>query len=73
VTVSDKISKDRAYSFPSITDLIILRKDYLMKVPGVPLSTQITGDKDADNIGLAESIYIGLKRLTSGLQIIQIR
>ena len=67
VTVSNKASKDRAYSLPSITDLIILRKDYLIEMPEVPLSIQIAGGKNADNIGLIKSIYIDLKRLIPGL------
>ena len=38
-----------------------------MEVLRVLLSTQIVGDKDMDNIGLAESIYIDSRGLTSDL------
>jgi hypothetical protein len=68
VTVPDEASKDQAHSLPSTADLKILRRDYLVEVPGVPLSTQIAGGKDADNTGLAEAIYTGLRGLTPGLQ-----
>lgn len=73
VTVPDEASKDRAHGLPSTTDLIILRKDYLVEVPGVPLSMQVAGGKDADNTGLAESICTGSRGLTPGLQITRIR
>jgi len=32
--------------------LRILRKDYLLEVPGVPLKTLINSKKDADNLKL---------------------
>ena len=69
ITISDKASKNRVYSLPSITDLIILRKDYLIEMPEVPLSTQVAGGKNIDNIGFIKSIYIGSRGLTPSFQI----
>ena len=44
-----------------------------MKVPGVPLCTQVIRGKNADNAGLAEAICTGSRGLTPGLQITRIR
>ena len=63
VTVPDEASKDRAHGLPSTADLKILRRDYLMKVPGVPLYTQIIRGKNADNVNLAETIYTSSRGL----------
>ena len=73
VTVSDEASKNRAHGLPSTADLKILRRDYLVEVPGVPLCTQVIGGKNADNAGLAEAICTGSRGLTPGLQITRIR
>ena len=67
MTVLDEASKDRAYGLLSTVDLKILRRDYLVKISGVPLYTKVIRGKNADNAGLAEAIYTGSRRLIPGL------
>ena len=73
VTVPDEASKDRAYGLPSTETLKIFRKDYLVKVPSVPLSVRVACEKGADNIGLAIAICEASKAVSPGLQITSIR
>ena len=67
MTVLNEAFKDRAHGLSSTVNLKILRRDYLIKIPGVPLYTQIIKSKNADNVNLAEAICTGLRGLTSGL------
>ena len=67
VTVLDEAFKDRAHGLSSTANLKILRKDYLIKVPGVPLYTQIIRGKNADNVNLAKTICTGSRGLTLSL------
>ena len=73
VTVPDETAKDRAYGLPSTDELRIFKKDYLVEVPGVPLSVRVAGEKGADNSQLAAAICAVSKTMTPGLQITRIR
>jgi hypothetical protein len=57
ITVPDEVTKDRAHGLLSTDDIKILRKDYLVEVLGVPLTTQVAYGKLADNSKLVEVIY----------------
>jgi hypothetical protein len=73
MTVPDETAKDRVYRLPSIDELRIFKKDYLMEVLGVPLSVRVAGKKGADNSQLAAAICAASKTMTLGLQITRIR
>ena len=49
VTVSDETIRDRAQRFLSIKDFKIFKKDYLVEILEVLLTTQIVDEKNADN------------------------
>src|SRR5207248_1983975 len=51
----------------------ILRKDYLIEVPGVPLKICVASGANADNSELIQSICNATKRLVPGITISRIR
>jgi hypothetical protein len=73
VIVLDETVKDRAQGLPSIEELRIFRKDYLVEVPGVPLSVRVAGEKGADNSQLAAAVCAASKAMAPGIQITRIR
>jgi hypothetical protein len=73
VTVPDETAKDRAQGLPSTEDLRIFKRDYLVEVLGVPLTTQVACEKGADNARLAAAICEASKTMAPGLQITWIR
>jgi hypothetical protein len=50
----------------------VLRKDYLLEIPSVPLSTQVASGKNGDNQQLIQEICIETRRLIPGLAISRI-
>ena len=73
VTVPDESAKDQAQGLPSIADLKIFRKHYLVEVPGVPLSVPVVCEKGTDNARLASNICEASHPMTLGVQISWIR
>lgn len=73
VTVPDETTKDRAQGLPSTEGLKIFKRDYLIEIPGVPLTVRVACEKGADNSQLADAISAASKNMTPGLQITRIR
>ena len=73
VTVPNESAKDRAQGLLSTADLKILRKDYLVEVPGVPLSVPVAYKKGVDNARLTNNICEVSHPMTLGIQISWIR
>jgi hypothetical protein len=67
VTVLDKTVKDRVYRLPLIDKLKIFKKDYLVKMPEIPLSVRVIEKKRTDNSQLTVAIYVVLKIIALGL------
>jgi hypothetical protein len=57
VIIPDKASKNKAYGLLLTEELKIYKKDYLIKVPSIPLSVYIVCEKEADNTHLVTAIY----------------
>jgi hypothetical protein len=70
--VKTQATKDKLLNGPNPTGFKVLRKDYLLEIPGVPLSTQVANGKHADNQQLLQEICSATKRLTPGLTISRI-
>ena len=49
VMVPDQTAKDHALNQASIDGVKILRQDYFVEVPGVPLSLRVDSGKTANN------------------------
>jgi len=73
ITVPDEAAKDRAQGLPSTEELKIFRQDYLVEVPGVPLSVRVACEKGADNSRLATAICEASRTISPGLQITRVR
>jgi len=73
VTLPNEEAKDRAQCLPSTDDLKIIRQDYLIEIPGVPLTIQVANGRNADNGALAAQICEESKSIAPGLQITRIR
>jgi hypothetical protein len=63
----DEASKDKAYGLPLTKKLKIYKKDYLIKIPDVPLSVRVACEKKADNIHLTTAICEASRTVSSGL------
>lgn len=72
VVVPDEAAKDRAQALPSTQEMRIHKRDYLVAVDGLPLSTGIAGGKHADNTHLASQICERSKNMAPGIQISRI-
>ena len=72
VHVPSQITKDQILNGPDAPGLKILRKDYLLEVPGVPLKTPINSGRNADNLELIQSICEATKRPVPGIAISRI-
>jgi hypothetical protein len=73
VAVPDEATRDRAQGLPSAEGLKIHRKDYLVEVTGVPLSTKVAVGPHADNSLLATAICRESQSLAPGLQVTRIK
>lgn len=73
VFVQSARQRDAALNMPHPETFKILRQDYPVEVPGVPLSTKIEGGKNANNNGLITKIIEGSIIRIPGLQINRIR
>jgi hypothetical protein len=73
VYVPSQTTKDQILNGPDALGIKILRKDYLLEVPGVPLKTPINSGRNADNSELTQSICEATKRLAPGIAISRIR
>ena len=49
ITILDKTVKDYVYRLLLTNELRIFKKNYLVKVLGVPLSVRVAGKKGVDN------------------------
>ena len=72
VTVPSEAAKERAQSLPPSGDLKVHKRDYLIELPGVPLSTRVVCGKQADNGRLAAGICEASKQLSPGIRITRI-
>ena len=73
VHVPSQATKDQILNSPDAPGCKILRKDYLIEVPSVPLKTPIASGKNADNSELIHSICNATKCLVPGITISRIR
>ncbi len=73
VHVTSQAVKDQIINGPDTTGFKILRKDYLLEIPGVPLTTLVESGRNADNSELINSICEATKRLAPGVAISRIR
>ena len=71
--ISNKATKDKAQGLSLKESRKIYKKDYLVEVPGVPLTVRIAGEKGGDNTSLAIAICESSRSVTPGLQISRIR
>ncbi|KAF2194595.1 hypothetical protein K469DRAFT_547883, partial [Zopfia rhizophila CBS 207.26] len=67
VHVPSQTLKDQIINRPDTPGFKILKKDYLLEVPGVPLKTKINKERNADNSELIHTIYEATKRLVLGI------
>jgi hypothetical protein len=72
IAVPDEAIRDRAQGIPPTQDLKIHRKDFLVEVPGVPMSIPVAEGRQASNETLANRIREASKSLSPGLQITRI-
>ena len=73
VIVASQEAKDRAMAIQPSPEMKVYRRDYLIEVPGVPMSTEVDGGKAADNSRLACEIVESSKIVTPRIQITSIR
>jgi hypothetical protein len=73
VVVPDQATKDRTMAMAPTEELKVYRRDYLVEVPGVPLTTEVACGRAADNSRLARAIADESRALSPGLQISTIR
>jgi hypothetical protein len=73
VTVPDQRSKDQALNQQDTGGYKILRQDYPIEVPGVPLSTAIRNRKDPENEETIKAICRANKRMIPNMAINRIR
>ena len=73
VYVPDQGTKDATLNMEQPEGIKILRQDYPVEVPGVPLTLRIAGGKDADNTALIRSITADSARILPGVAINRIR
>ena len=67
MTILDEAAKDRAQVLSSIEELKIFKKDYLVEVIAVLLSTQVVYEKGIDNAHLVRAIYDTSKSISPRL------
>src|SRR5205814_1038622 len=69
VHVPTQALKDQLLNGPDAPGCKILRKDYLIEVPGVPLTTKVASGKNADNSDTIRQICEATKCLVPGMAI----
>jgi hypothetical protein len=73
VQMQDQLAKDKALNREQPEDFTILRSDYPVEIPGVPLDLRIACGKNADNAELIRAICAGSKPILPNLAINDIR
>jgi hypothetical protein len=73
IVVPNEAALNRAQAIAPSEGLKIYKKDYLIEVAGVPLTTEVKYGKQADNSDLARSIETATRQLAPGLQISRIQ
>lgn len=69
VHVKDQAAKDRLLNGADPVGCKVLRKDYLLEVPGVPLSLEVAHGKGSDNATLIKDIKAATSRIAPGIEI----
>lgn len=69
VVVPDQRTKDQVLNQRSVEGCKVLRQDYPVEVPGVPLSTTIKNKKDPENENIIREICRANKRMLPSLAI----
>lgn len=65
--------KDRILNQPDIQGYKVLRQDYPIEVPGVPLSTRVVNTKGPGNEETIQEICQGMRRLIPSFAITKVR
>jgi hypothetical protein len=73
VSVLNQSAKDRALNQAEVEGCKVLRQDYPVEVPGVPLATPIKHGKAIENDEVAKEVSAASKRLIPGITINRIR
>ena len=73
VFVKDQTAKDLALCQNNYQGLKVLRQDYVLEIPGVPLNLQVTSGLHADNGELIRRIKKDTARLNPTLEITMVR
>ena len=73
VFVKDQTAKDLALCQNSYQGLKVLRQDYVLEIPGVPLNLQVASGPHADNGELIRRIKKDTARLNPTLEITMVR
>jgi hypothetical protein len=73
VMVPDQATKDKILNQPEIEGIKVLRQDYLIELPSVPLSVSIASGKDVDNTRLIYEICAATKRTIPNIAINQVQ
>jgi len=71
--LKDQLAKDKLLNGVHPTGCKVLRKDYLLEVPGVPLDLHVEGGSDGDNSALIKDIKEATGRVAPGVAINRIR
>ena len=71
--IIDQNIKDKALNQGEITGYKVLHQDYLVKIPGVPLTTDIKHGKAVENEEVIKEICITMKKIIPGITINRIR
>lgn len=66
ITMATEEARDSANLVPSTEQLSIIRKEYVVEVPAVPLTVPVRNGKHADNSGLITATTIETQRLLTG-------
>ena len=69
IHIPSQATKDQILNGSDAPECKILRKDYLIEVPGIPLKTCIASSTNADNSELIQSICNATKCLVLGIMI----
>jgi hypothetical protein len=69
IIVPDQATKDRIFNQPLIEGCRILQQDYLIEVPWVSLSLQVSSRPSTDNSITIQEICKGTKRTIPGIAI----
>jgi hypothetical protein len=73
VHVTSQKVKDQVLNGPTVQGIKILRRDYLLEIPGVDLTLQVNNGKNADNTELINTICAATKRIIPEITITRVR